>query len=98
MEARTMSTYPQGIGGDLLEHLHTIEPLGLLERFSGLGQKVDAQGRKHHLLDLCGGRTILKRGKAVLKYVRWYREEFLTDYAFPACGWKTDAFMDHLVE
>ena len=71
-------------------------------RISGAGRALDdAQGRLDRILDLCGGRspsTILKRGKAVLKYVRWYREELLIDYAFPACGWKTDAFMDHLIE
>ena len=84
-----------------VETWHTIESLGLGERFGGYGHEADSHGRRESVLDLCGGRsssTVLKRGRAILRYVRWYREELLTDYAFPASAWKTDAFMRHLLD
>ena len=80
---------------------YTIEALGLERCFiSGQGP-ASAEQTRERILDLCGGRspaTILKRGRAVLRYVRWCRQRMVMSYAFPACAWKTEAYMGHLAE
>ena len=82
-----------------MEVWYTIEALATEESFVLGGDSGRADFARSRLLDLCGARspsTILKRGRSMLRYVRWFRQSLFDGYAVPVSGWKTEAYFDHL--